>query len=127
MSNKDFEDKVLKALWKMDKNISELKTDVTSLKTDVSWLKTDVSSLKEDVTSLKEDIVRLDKKIDWVEYKLSEKIVWVEYRLSNKIDEQTGDLKQTMWLHANYLNQTFEHKSRMENEKYFEKKWYSFT
>ena len=99
MSNKNFEEKVLKALWNIEQ-------DVSWLKQDVSWLKQDVSWLKEDVAELKDNVVKLDKKIDTVEYKLS-----------NKIDSQTSDLKETMWLHANYLNQTFEHISRIDKER----------
>ena len=36
MSNKNFEDKVLKALADMQWDISEIKTDVSELKTDIS-------------------------------------------------------------------------------------------
>ena len=58
MSNKEFEDKVLKALGKIE--------------TDVSGLKTDVSELKTDVSELKIQMVKLDDKIDTQTYDLKQ-------------------------------------------------------
>ena len=107
MSNKNFEDKVLKALWNIEK--------------DVSWLKTDVSWLKQ-------DIARLDSKIDWVESnlnkkidKLDSKIDWVEYRLNEKIDSQTFELKQEIRVNATYLNQAFNQINKIDREIYMDK------
>ena len=100
MSNKNFEDKVLKALWNIEK--------------DVSWLKENVS--------------RLDKKIDTVESnlnnkidKLDKKIDGVEYRLNEKIDSQTFELKQEIRVNATYLNQAFNQINKIDKEIYMDK------
>ena len=111
MSNKNFEDKVLKALWNIEKDISWLKTDVSGLKTDVSGLKTDVSSLKSDVSDLKSDISRLDQKIDKV-----------ETSLTRKIDSQTYELKQEIRSNATYLDQAFNQINKIDKEIYMDKK-----
>ena len=96
MSNKKFEDKVLKALWNIEK--------------DISWLKSDVSGLKTDVSSLKTDISRLDQKIDKV-----------EVSLTKKIDSQTYELKQEIRSNATYLDQAFNQINKIDKEMYMDK------
>ena len=115
MSNKNFEDKVLKALWNIEK--------------DVSWLKQDVARLDKKIDTVESN---LNKKIDTVESNLEWKIrnvrtdliikiQWTEVRLNDKIDQQTSELKQTMTLHNSYLNQIFENIIRIDKERFVEK------
>ena len=80
MSNKNFEEKVLKALWNIEKDVSELKTDVSELKTDVSTLKT--------------QMVKLDTKIDSQTFELKQEIrlnstyLHQAFEQINKIDKE---------------------------------------
>ena len=119
MSNKEFENKVLKALGNIETDVSKLKTDMSEVKKDVSELKADVSWLKKDMSEVKKDVSWLKQDVSTLKIQM--------VKLDAKIDEQTYDLKQTMNSNTTYLHQAFEHITRIDKERFMEKNKFSYS
>lgn len=122
MSNKNFEDKVLKALWNIE-------TDFTNLNKKIDNLDTKIDKVE---SNLNTKITNLDLKVDKVESNLNKKITNLDLKvdkLDTKIDRQTYELKQEMSMHSAYLNQAFEYINNVDKKDFMKKNniKYSYT
>jgi len=92
MSNKDFENKVLTALWTITSDVSELKTKVDTLDKKVDTL---------------------DKKVDTLDKKVSS--------IEDYMYEQTKEINETIENQWKYINQAFEIITNIQNESLLKK------